>query len=120
MSANASECQYGGGGDARLDAGVDVTVPAASLLSSCQVEKELKKMTETLEEERHRQKHMVLLLLAERKKVITKYIEERKRSEDLTQVPSTSPWSQRRREGGGGVRGRRPVLLSDLSLSHCE
>ncbi|KAF0312031.1 uncharacterized protein FJT64_017192 [Amphibalanus amphitrite] len=52
------------------------------------VEKELKKTAETLEEERHRQKHMVLLLLAERKKVITKYIEERKRSEDLTQILS--------------------------------
>ena len=39
---------------------------------------------------------MVLLLLAERKKVITKYIEERKRSEDLTQVL----WPP-----GGGVEG---------------
>lgn len=51
-------------------------------------EKELKKVHEHLEHERTRQKQIVLLLLAERKKIITKYIEERKRSEDLAQILS--------------------------------
>lgn len=52
------------------------------------IEKDLKKAQETLEQERSRQKQIVLLLLAERKKIITKYIEERKRSEDLAQILS--------------------------------
>lgn len=51
-------------------------------------EKDLKKSQEQLEQERARQKQIVLLLLAERKKIITKYIEERKRSEDLAQILS--------------------------------
>lgn len=51
-------------------------------------EKDLKKAQETSEQERGRQKQIVLLLLAERKKIITKYIEERKRSEDLAQILS--------------------------------
>lgn len=49
-------------------------------------EKDLKKANDVLEEERNRQKQIVLLLLAERKKLIMKYVEERKRSEDLAQV----------------------------------
>lgn len=52
------------------------------------LELELKKANETLEEEKTRQKQIVLLLLAERKKIIMKYIEERKRSEDLAQILS--------------------------------
>lgn len=52
----------------------------------CEIE--LKRVQETLEQERARQKQIVLLLLAERKKIITKYIEERKRSEDLAQILS--------------------------------
>lgn len=52
------------------------------------LEKDLKKMQETLETERARQKTIVLLLLAERKRIIMKYIEERKRSEDLAQILS--------------------------------
>lgn len=51
-------------------------------------EKDLKKAQEQLEQERSRQKQIVLLLLAERKKIIMKYIEERKRSEDLAQILS--------------------------------
>jgi len=47
---------------------------------------ELGKVQEAVEEERNRQKQIVLLLLADRRKVIIKYIEERKRSEDLAQV----------------------------------
>ncbi|XP_046984282.1 CTTNBP2 N-terminal-like protein isoform X2 [Schistocerca americana] len=50
------------------------------------LEKDLKKSNDTLEEERSRQKQIVLLLLAERKRLIMKYIEERKRSEDLAQI----------------------------------
>lgn len=50
------------------------------------LEKEVKKQLEMADEERSRQKQIVLLLLAERKKIIVKYIEERKRSEDLAQV----------------------------------
>lgn len=50
------------------------------------LEKEVKKQLEMADEERARQKQIVLLLLAERKKIIVKYIEERKRSEDLAQV----------------------------------
>lgn len=52
------------------------------------LEKDLKKLQETLDFERNRQKQIVLLLLAERKKIIMKYIEERKRSEDLAQILS--------------------------------
>ncbi|XP_066587835.1 CTTNBP2 N-terminal-like protein isoform X2 [Prorops nasuta] len=52
------------------------------------LEQELKKVTDSLEEERNRQKQIVLLLLAERKKIILKYVEERKRSEDLAQILS--------------------------------
>lgn len=51
-------------------------------------EKDLKKANDILEEERNRQKQIVLLLLAERKKLIMKYVEERKRSEDLAQIVS--------------------------------
>lgn len=50
------------------------------------LEKEVKRQVELADEERARQKQIVLLLLAERKKIIVKYIEERKRSEDLAQV----------------------------------
>lgn len=50
------------------------------------LEKEVKRYQEMADEERARQKQIVLLLLAERKKIIVKYIEERKRSEDLAQV----------------------------------
>lgn len=52
------------------------------------LELELKKVTDMLEEEKNRQKQIILLLLAERKKIIMKYIEERKRSEDLAQILS--------------------------------
>ncbi|KAL6448364.1 hypothetical protein ACFW04_000358 [Cataglyphis niger] len=52
------------------------------------LEMELKKVNDHLEEEKNRQKQIVLLLLAERKKIIMKYIEERKRSEDLAQILS--------------------------------
>ncbi|XP_050090056.1 CTTNBP2 N-terminal-like protein isoform X1 [Anopheles aquasalis] len=52
------------------------------------LEIELKKVQEQFESEKHRQKQIVLLLLAERKKIIIKYIEERKRSEDLAQILS--------------------------------
>lgn len=50
------------------------------------LEKELKKLNEYAEEEKNRQKQIVLLLLAERKKIVMKYVEERKRSEDLAQI----------------------------------
>ena len=46
----------------------------------------MKKLQETLDEERQRQKQIVLLLLAERKKLILKYVEERNKSEDLAQI----------------------------------
>ena len=49
-------------------------------------EKEVKRLQDMADEERARQKQIVLLLLAERKKIILKYIEERRRSEDLAQV----------------------------------
>ncbi|XP_046406944.1 CTTNBP2 N-terminal-like protein isoform X2 [Ischnura elegans] len=52
------------------------------------IEKDYKKALDLMEEERVRMKHIVLLLLAERKKIITKYIEESKRSEDLAQILS--------------------------------
>jgi len=38
------------------------------------------------DEEKARTKSIVLLLIAERKKALIKYVEERKRSEDLAQV----------------------------------
>lgn len=52
------------------------------------LELELQKIQEQFEAEKNRQKQIVLLLLAERKKIIIKYIEERKRSEDLAQILS--------------------------------
>jgi len=55
-------------------------------LAKKKLEKDLKKATDTAEEEKEKQKHIVLLLLADRKQAIMKYIEERKRSEDLAQV----------------------------------
>uniref|UniRef100_A0A1B6JTA2 Cortactin-binding protein-2 N-terminal domain-containing protein n=1 Tax=Homalodisca liturata TaxID=320908 RepID=A0A1B6JTA2_9HEMI len=54
--------------------------------SKKRLEKELKKLSEIADEEKNRQKQIVLLLLAERKKIIMKYVEERKRSEDLAQI----------------------------------
>lgn len=52
------------------------------------LEKDLKKLQEQLESEQTRQKQIVLFLLVERKKIIMKYIEERKRSEDLALILS--------------------------------
>lgn len=43
-------------------------------------------MQETLEEERGRQKQIILMLVEERKRLALQYVEERKRSEDLAQV----------------------------------
>lgn len=60
----------------------------AEVVNRQKIEKDLKKAQEQLEQERARQKQIVLMLLAERKKIITKYIEERKRSEDLAQILS--------------------------------
>lgn len=60
----------------------------AEVVNSQKIDKDLKKAQEQLEQERARQKQIVLMLLAERKKIITKYIEERKRSEDLAQILS--------------------------------
>lgn len=52
------------------------------------LEKDIKKLQETLDFERGRQKQIVLLLIAERKKILMKYTEEGKRSEDLAQILS--------------------------------
>lgn len=52
------------------------------------VEKELRKVQETLEEERGRQKQIILMLVEERKRLALQYVEERKRSEDLAQILS--------------------------------
>lgn len=49
-------------------------------------EREYLKVNEILTAEKNRHKQIVLFLLAERKKIIMKYVEERKRSEDLAQV----------------------------------
>lgn len=49
-------------------------------------EKELRKVQETLEEERGKQKQIILMLVEERKRLALQYVEERKRSEDLAQV----------------------------------
>ena len=53
-----------------------------------QLEQDIIKLNETLEEEKNRHKQIVLILLTERKKIIMKYVEERKRSEDLAQILS--------------------------------
>ncbi|XP_065350031.1 CTTNBP2 N-terminal-like protein isoform X4 [Cloeon dipterum] len=57
-------------------------------LAKKKLEKELKKAMDQAEEEREKQKQIVLILLEDRKKAIMKYIEERKRSEDLAQILS--------------------------------
>ena len=49
-------------------------------------EKEVRKVQETLEEERSKQKQIILMLVEERKRLAIQYMEERKRSEDLAQV----------------------------------
>lgn len=49
-------------------------------------EKDLKRISDLLDEEKARTKSIVLLLIAERKKALIKYVEERKRSEDLAQI----------------------------------
>lgn len=51
-------------------------------------EEELKKLQQQIENERAKQKQMILFLLGDRKQVIMKYNEERKRSEDLAQILS--------------------------------
>ncbi|XP_055922110.1 CTTNBP2 N-terminal-like protein isoform X2 [Eupeodes corollae] len=60
----------------------------AERTQSKKLEKDIKKLQETLEFERGRQKQIVLLLIAERKKILMKYTEEGKRSEDLAQILS--------------------------------
>lgn len=50
------------------------------------IEKELKKLQEQLEREKTREKQLVFFLLVERKKLVLKYIEERKRSEDYALI----------------------------------
>lgn len=50
------------------------------------VEKDLKKLQEQLEREKTREKQLVFFLLVERKKLVLKYIEERKRSEDYALI----------------------------------
>ena len=49
-------------------------------------EREVRKVQETLEEERSKQKQIILMLVEERKRLAIQYMEERKRSEDLAQV----------------------------------
>ncbi|KAL0267917.1 UNVERIFIED_CONTAM: hypothetical protein PYX00_010054 [Menopon gallinae] len=49
-------------------------------------EKDLKRISDLLDEEKARTKSIVLLLVAERKKALAKYVEERMRSEDLAQI----------------------------------
>lgn len=51
-------------------------------------EDELKKVQSEIEAERAKQKQMVLFLLSDRKQLLVKYSEERKRSEDLAQILS--------------------------------
>jgi hypothetical protein len=48
-----------------------------------QLENDIKKMTQTLEQEKCREKQIVLCLLSERKQLIIKLIEERQRNEEL-------------------------------------
>lgn len=50
------------------------------------MEKDIKVLTETLEQERHRQKQIVLLLLAERKRLIFRYAEEKQKCDRLSQI----------------------------------
>lgn len=50
------------------------------------MEKDIKCLTETLEQERQRQKQIVLLLLAERKRLIFRYAEEKQKCDRLSQV----------------------------------
>ncbi|XP_060857721.1 CTTNBP2 N-terminal-like protein [Metopolophium dirhodum] len=57
-------------------------------LKKQQLQYEYKKLHNTFEEERLKHKQIVFFLLAERKKIVMKYIEERKRSEDLGQILS--------------------------------
>merc|ERR1712227_255631 len=50
------------------------------------LEPALKESLNTLEEEKSKQKQIVLVLLADRKKLMKLYLEEKKRSEDLAQM----------------------------------
>merc|ERR1719458_2451571 len=51
-----------------------------------QLEKERIRLRQDLEEEKSKQKQIVLVLLADRKKLMKLYLEEKKRSEDLAQM----------------------------------
>ena len=50
------------------------------------LEAALKENLSSLEEEKSKQKQIVLVLLADRKKLMKLYLEEKKRSEDLAQM----------------------------------
>ncbi|GFU35091.1 uncharacterized protein CG10915 [Trichonephila clavipes] len=50
------------------------------------MEKDIKCLTDTLEQERLRQKQIVLLLLAERKRLIFRYAEEKQKCDRLSQI----------------------------------
>ncbi|XP_042912615.1 CTTNBP2 N-terminal-like protein isoform X2 [Parasteatoda tepidariorum] len=50
------------------------------------MEKDIKCLTETLEQERQRQKQMILVLLAERKRLIYRYAEEKQKCDRLSQI----------------------------------
>lgn len=55
------------------------------------MEKDIKCLSETLEQERQRQKQIVLLLLAERKRIIFRYAEEKQKCDRLSQVRQILP-----------------------------
>ena len=52
----------------------------------------MRKVQEQLEEERNKQKQIILMLVEERKRLALQYVEERKRSEDLAQVVLQVPY----------------------------
>lgn len=60
----------------------------AERLTTKRLEREARKMQESIDAEQMRQKTIVVLLLAERKRIISKYMEEQKRSQDLGQILS--------------------------------
>ena len=50
------------------------------------LEKELKKVVQALEQDKLRHKQIVMLLLEDRKRIITKLLEIHSRNEEMTQV----------------------------------
>lgn len=84
----AKRLAQGAGGDGNLEKEADHLRQQLDYerQQNRRLDKDLKQVSECLEQERSRQKQIVLLLLAERKRLILRLVQERQRSEHLLQI----------------------------------